>query len=81
MTMAPKTRTLSASGSRKAPERVVPCRRAIQPSTPSVAASATQRVNVVQLAPWSAIRPKRMGDTSSRVTVTKLAGVRRADGP
>ena len=38
----PETRTLSASGSRKAPERVVPWRRAIQPSTPSVAASATQ---------------------------------------
>ena len=36
--MAPSTSTLSASGSRKAPERVVPWRRAIQPSMPSVLA-------------------------------------------
>ena len=33
------TTTLSASGSRKAPERVVPCRRASHPSTPSLKAT------------------------------------------
>ena len=80
--MAPSTSTLSASGSRKAPERVVPCRRAIQPSMPSVLASATQRVNdgprrALVARSW----PKRSGETSSRATVTKLAGVARADGP
>ena len=32
----PSTRNLSASGSRNAPERVVPSRRASQPSRPSV---------------------------------------------
>ena len=38
--IAPSTSTLSASGSRNAPERVVPWRRARQPSTPSVHARA-----------------------------------------
>ena len=40
--MAPSTSTLSASGSRKAPERVVPCLRATQPSMPSVMQSTIQ---------------------------------------
>ena len=39
---APSTRNLSASGSRKAPERVVPCRRATWPSRPSEPASTVQ---------------------------------------
>ena len=41
--IAPSTSTLSASGSRKAPERVVPWRRASKPSMPSVMASTIQR--------------------------------------
>ncbi len=41
--MAPSTSTLSASGSRNAPERVVPWRRASQPSMPSVMHSTIQR--------------------------------------
>ena len=45
--MAPSTSTLSASGSRNAPDRVVPCWRAIQPSTPSVAESTIQKASVV----------------------------------
>ena len=81
ITMAPKTRTLSASGSRNAPDRVVPWRRAIHPSMPSVPASTIQRTKVVHDAPSSAMRANRTGETSRRVTVTKLAGVRRADGP
>ena len=39
--MAPRTMTLSARGSRKAPDRVVPCLRATQPSMPSVMQRAT----------------------------------------
>ncbi len=81
MAMAPKIRTLSASGSRKAPDRVVPWRRAIQPSTPSVAARNTQRANVDHDAPSREISAKSTGDTRRRVTVTAFAGVRRADGP
>ena len=42
----PSTRILSASGSRNAPERVVPSRRANQPSMPSVIQSTSQPVNV-----------------------------------
>ena len=37
---APRTSTLSASGSRKAPEVVAPCRRATHPSRKSVLATA-----------------------------------------
>ena len=43
--MAPNTSTLSANGSRNAPERVVPNRRARWPSTPSVTARAIQKRN------------------------------------
>src|ERR1700716_3136709 len=49
----PSTRNLSASGSRNAPERVVPSRRASQPSSPSVVVSTNQRPKVTQVAPSS----------------------------
>ena len=79
--MAPSTSTLSASGSRKAPARVVPWRRAIQPSTPSVLASTIQSSERGPAsAPSSVIMTNSSGETSRRMTVTALAGVARADG-
>ena len=42
-TKPPSTSTLSASGSRNAPERVVPSRRASQPSSQSVTQSTNHR--------------------------------------
>ena len=44
----PRMRILSASGSRNAPDRVVPSRRASQPSRPSVEVSTNQRPTVSQ---------------------------------
>src|ERR1035441_2869347 len=78
---APGTTTLSPGGSRKAPERVVPCFRASQPSMPSDAASRPPRTNVVQLAPHSTIRAMTTGVANSRSTVIALAGVSIAEGP
>src|SRR5690242_10506090 len=45
-TKPPSVRTLSAIGSRNAPERVAPSRRASQPSTPSVMHSANHSAHV-----------------------------------
>ena len=80
-TRAPSTTTLSANGSRKAPDRVVPCLRASQPSIPSDMASSPPKTNVNQLAPHSMMRAMSTGVANSRITVIPLAGVRRADGP
>src|SRR5260370_18385837 len=80
-TIAPRTHTLSASGSRKAPDRVVPIRRAIYPSTPSVAATTNHTATVVQDPPIAATSPMRIGVAASRAMVTALAGVASADGP
>ena len=60
---------------------MVPWRRAIQPSMPSVLASAIQRKNTAHDAFCEVIMLKSSGETSRRMTVTKLAGVARADGP
>src|SRR3954471_17917752 len=79
--MAPRTTTLSASGSRKAPDLVVPWRRASHPSTPSVHDSRNQNVTVDHDAPWVAIMAISTGKASTRVSVMALAGVSRADGP
>ena len=79
--IAPSTSTLSASGSRKAPERVVPWRRAIQPSMPSVLARMVHRTKTSHDACWVLIIENSSGETSRRMTVTKLAGVASAEGP
>ena len=78
---APRTTTLSASGSRKAPDRVVPCLRASHPSMPSDRARSPPNTKVNQLAPHSMIRAMTTGVASRRSTVMPLAGVSRADGP
>jgi len=80
----PSTRILSASGSRKAPDRVVPSRRANQPSMPSVIHSTSQPVNVAQeSAPRSLPRISISTGivNSSRAIVIAFAGVRIASGP
>jgi hypothetical protein len=78
--MAPSTRTLSASGSRKAPERVTPWRRASQPSTPSLTHRTNQTNSAAHEPSSLAIMAKRMGATSTRATVTALAHVLMASG-
>ena len=78
---APSTTTLSASGSRKAPDRVVPCLRASHPSMPSDRASRPPKTKVNQLAPHSMIRAMTTGVANRRSTVIPLAGVSRAEGP
>ena len=66
-TNPPITRILSARGSRKAPERVVPSRRARMPSSPSVSQSTIQPANVPQLpAPSSRIQTSTGIAKSSR---------------
>src|SRR4029453_16384518 len=76
-----RTRALSASGSRKAPDRVVPMRRASQPSTPSVAARTDQMAAVPYAGPEAMINPHSNGARTKRVVVTALAGGARAEGP
>src|SRR5665647_1170039 len=78
---APSTTTLSASGSRNAPDRVVPCRRATQPSIPSVKESAPHTTKLTQLAPLIMMRAISSGVASKRNAVMPLAGVNRAEGP
>src|SRR5579884_1414936 len=80
-TMADSTTTLSASGSRKAPERVAPCFRAIQPSNPSDSAIAAPSEKAAQLAPQRRMRATKTGVPASLTAVTALAGVSRAEGP
>ena len=67
--IAPRTTTLSASGSRKAPERVVPWRRASHPSNPSVTATSD---------PDDDGRPRRAPCVTIRPTKT---GVARGEPP
>ena len=80
-TSAPSTTALSARGSRKAPERVVPCLRATQPSIPSDRARRPPNTKVNQLAPHSMIMTMSTGVASRRSTVMPLAGVSSAEGP
>src|SRR5437870_2089815 len=78
---ADSTTTLSASGSRKAPDRVVPWRRASQPSTPSVHESTNQNPTAGHEAPPPAIIVTRIGMATTRAIVMALAGVAKALGP
>src|SRR4051794_18597797 len=80
-TIAPRTRNLSASGSRNAPERVDPWRRARKPSMPSVSDSAIHSASAGHDAPESRIHASRSGVTSTRTSVTPFAGVAMAEGP
>ncbi len=77
----PSTRNLSASGSRNAPERVVPSRRASQPSSPSVAVSTNHSDTVSQLEPWSMMSSSVGTVSTMRAIVTMLAGVAMASSP
>src|SRR5581483_4300333 len=77
----PMARNLSASGSRKAPERVVPSRRASQPSRPSVQARMIQPAVADHDTPSTAMSRSSGIVRAKRATVTRLAGVRRALGP
>src|SRR3954452_9525009 len=77
----PRTRNLSASGSRNAPERVVPSRRASQPSRPSVVVSTNHSDTVSQLEPWSMISRSVGTASTRRAIVTMLAGVMLASSP
>src|SRR3954452_8716720 len=77
----PRTRNLSASGSRNAPERVVPSRRASQPSSPSVGVSRNHNDTVSQLEPWSTMRSSVGTARINRAMVTRLAGVAMASSP
>src|ERR1035437_9609812 len=78
---APSTTTLSASGSRNAPDRVVPCRRATQPSIPSVKERAPHTTKLTQSAPLTMMRAISSGVASKRNPVMPLAGVNKAEGP
>ena len=78
---APSTTTLSASGSRNAPDRVAPWRRATQPSIPSVTDKTPQITIVTQLAPHKMIKAMSKGVARRRSTVMPLAGVINAEGP
>src|SRR5205823_4078757 len=79
--MAASTTTLSASGSRNAPDRVLPWRLASHPSSPSVQEITNQKPTVGQFAPCEAIITMRTGMANTRASVTALAGVSSADGP
>ena len=72
---------MSASGSRKAPDRVVPCLRASHPSIPSDSANRPPNTKVNQLAPHSMMSTMRTGVARRRSTVIPLAGVSTAEGP
>ncbi len=78
---APSTSTLSASGSRKAPERVVPCLRARWPSMPSLNASTVQNDTAAHEVGSSTIMTSSTGVSTRRSTVIMLAGVSSAPGP
>ncbi len=77
----PSTISLSATGSRNAPERVAPSRRASHPSTLSVAVIANHSATVRQLDPSSRMSANVGIATRIRVTVTKFAGVTSAPCP
>ena len=74
-TWRPSTSTLSASGSRNAPERVVPCRRASQPSMPSVAAQHEPQGERGPRALGAVDQHEQERRSSSRAMVTAFAGV------
>ncbi len=78
---AASTTTLSANGSRKAPDRVAPCFRAIHPSTPSDMAMTPPSEKAAQLAPHKRMMATKKGVTIRRSAVIPLAGVSSADGP
>ncbi len=79
--IAPSTSTLSASGSRNAPERVMPWRRAKKPSKPSLAHNTNHAVSATHEPPGATgITVKSSGDTTKRPTVTALAHVTSALG-
>src|SRR5688572_5225576 len=80
-TMAPRTRNLSARGSRKAPERVAPWRRASQPSKRSLVARTIHSHSAGHSEPSSRMSTTSNGSTRIRTNVTALAGVAKADGP
>src|SRR3954468_15726290 len=79
--MAASTTILSASGSRNAPDRVVPWRRANHPSSPSVVDSRNQKTTAGHDAPPRATMAMSTGVAKTRPRLTALAGVARADGP
>src|SRR3954447_15479505 len=79
--MAASTTILSASGSRNAPERVVPWRRANHPSSPSVVDSRNQKTTAGHEGPPRATMAMSTGVARTRPRLTALAGVARADGP
>ena len=70
--------SLSATGSRNAPERVAPSRRASQPSRLSVAVIANHSATVNHDEPRLRISASVGMATRIRVIVTRLAGVRSA---
>src|SRR5207248_94587 len=80
-TRAPSTSTLSASGSRNAPELVLPWRRATHPSRASLPATAIQTRRVDQAAPRSTMRTMTTVASNRRAAVSALAGVASAEGP
>src|SRR5437764_9311136 len=80
-TRAPSTRTLSASGSRNAPELVLPWRRATHPSRASLPATAIQTPSVDHDVGRSTMRRIITGANRRRAAVRALAGVASADGP
>src|SRR4051794_3388661 len=79
--MAASTTILSASGSRNAPDRVVPWRRANHPSSPSVVDSRNQKTTAGHEAPPRATMAMSTGVATTRPRLTALEGVARADGP
>src|SRR6516225_8893177 len=78
--MAPSTSTLSASGSRNAPDRVTPWRRASHPSMPSLAHNTNHTMSASHDPSLPSIMTNRIGATSTRATVTALAHVLMASG-
>src|SRR5205085_3155237 len=79
--IAPRTRTLSASGSRKAPERVAPWRRASHPSARSLTARTNQSPSACHSVSVPRIRRMTIGRATTRAMVIALAGVASAVGP
>ena len=72
---------MSASGSRNAPERVVPCPAGEPAVDPVGPATSAPTATVHQLAPRLAISAMKSGVARSRATVSALAGVASAEGP
>src|SRR5215210_6215960 len=77
----PTTRTLSARGSRKAPDRVAPWRRATTPSATSVIATPTHTPRAAHEGPSASTMVSSTGVAITRIMVRAFAGVARAEGP